>query len=78
VTDDETTRVLSQRVRCDHAEWLRQGIDISCWGVNPATGVLEIGVRSPVAAAEEPLRARYGSDVHVYYANVVPAGGAAL
>lgn len=76
MTDDEAAaKDLSQRVRQDHSEWLQQGVDISCWGVDPKSGVLEIGVRSAVADAETRLRARYGQEVKVYYADVQPAGG---
>jgi hypothetical protein len=73
--DEATAKRLTGRVRQDHAEWLQQGVDISCWGVNPKTGVLEIGIRSSVAEAEPRLRARYGDDISVHYANVVPAAG---
>ncbi len=73
--DDAAAKERTRRVGQDLDEWLQQGVDISCWGLNPKTGVLEIGVRSAVAEAEPRLRARYGHEVKVYYADVRPAGG---
>ncbi len=73
--DEATAEERTGRVRQDHAEWLQHGVDISCWGVNPDTGVLEIGVRSSVTEAEPLIHARYGDEVSVFHSNVIPAGG---
>jgi hypothetical protein len=73
--DDAAAQERVRRVGEDLDEWLQQGVDISCWGSDPKTGELEIGVRSPVAEAEPRLRARYGHEVKVYYADVRPARG---
>ena len=73
---DEAAEMLRTSVRADLAMWRSQGIDVSTWGINPDTGRLEIGVRTPTAAAAEPLRQRYGPDKHVYFADVGPAGRA--
>lgn len=66
---------LMGRVQRDHAMWREQGVDISSWLVNPATGSLEIGVRTPVEAAAEAIRRRYGEDTIVCDADPQPAQG---
>lgn len=68
--------MLMTRVRRDVNMWLTHGIGISCCSVNPDTGGLEIGVRTPTAEAEGPLRRAYGRGTRVYYADIQPGGGA--
>ena len=70
MTDDSAAKALKARVWADFQMWLDQGIELStCW-VNPDTGNLEIGVRTPVAEATEPLRQRYGPGTKVNHEDV--------
>ena len=66
--------MLMTRVRRDVGMWLRHGIEVTCWSIDPETRDLEIGVRTPPAEAEGPLRRAYGQGTRIRYADIQPGG----
>jgi hypothetical protein len=74
MTEDSAGEALKARLRADLPMWRERGIGVSTWGVDPETGTLQIGVRTPTSEAIEPLQQRYGPGTLVYYADVRPAG----
>lgn len=56
-------RAVADRITAESAELVRQGANLSTWGVNPTTNRVRVGIDHPTPAVIENLQRRYGSEM---------------
>jgi len=56
-------QAVADRITADSADLVRQGANLSTWGVDPTTNRVQVGIEHPTSGVIENLQRRYGAEI---------------